>query len=207
MKKVSLLALLFTLCLATGASAATYDFTLEIWGASNNTPYIRLINNSTSYEITGFSMTAGHTAWGFDHLGSIAYSSGNSYSVDASVGTLLKTNDNLPSHVVPLNFTGFGYDEFFRMIPDLDRMAGSGGYGYYKTTFFNNGNEPNSLITVVFSDGTTLSGYLPDWGEFSSYSFTSADLLAASPTPIPGAIWLLGTGVLGLFGLRKKIAG
>ena len=30
------------------------------------------------------------------------------------------------------------------------------------------------------------------------------DNLTTSATPIPGAVWLLGTGIVGLFGLRKK---
>jgi hypothetical protein len=30
--------------------------------------------------------------------------------------------------------------------------------------------------------------------------------LTVSPTPIPGAIWLLGSGLVGLVGIRRKFA-
>ncbi len=32
-------------------------------------------------------------------------------------------------------------------------------------------------------------------------------MVTKTPTPIPGAVWLLGTGLLGLVGLRKKFKG
>ncbi len=42
-------------------------------------------------------------------------------------------------------------------------------------------------------------------GQIQGSSHTNSFAVAA--TPIPGAIWLLGTGVLGLFGLRRKFQG
>jgi hypothetical protein len=38
----------------------------------------------------------------------------------------------------------------------------------------------------------------------SSFSVVTMDNLTFSPTPIPGAIWLLGSGLVGLVGLRRK---
>ncbi len=50
------------------------------------------------------------------------------------------------------------------------------------------------IDTTAANGGTTGDGY-------------DIDAVAVSPTPIPGAAWLLGTGLLGLIGLRGRFKG
>jgi hypothetical protein len=58
-----------------------------------------------------------------------------------------------------------------------------------------NGND------VTLAAGTLILGYndINLGGDYDDL------IIAAAPTPIPGAAWLLGTGVLGLFGLRRRL--
>lgn len=44
--------------------------------------------------------------------------------------------------------------------------------------------------------GILIDGEKPDWADDSD---------VGTPTPIPGAAWLFGTGLLGLVGLRRKV--
>jgi hypothetical protein len=47
-------------------------------------------------------------------------------------------------------------------------------------------------------------GYLALLPDDSSYYICIDNVIYGSPVPIPGAIWLLGTGLVGLIGLRKN---
>jgi hypothetical protein len=58
-------------------------------------------------------------------------------------------------------------------------------------------NESSGL--AVF-DVPPFSG---SWSSVGGYSF--AFELYGNPVPLPGAVWLLGSGLLGLIGLRKKL--
>jgi len=71
----------------------------------------------------------------------------------------------------------------------------------YKSTIKKNGqflNVPDTVGTynfnVTFRNGD--AGTL----DFITYATTSA----SQPVPIPGAIWLLGTGLIGLVGIRRR---
>jgi hypothetical protein len=84
----------------------------------------------------------------------------------------------------------------------------SGAYidliGYGTGTNFNNGKAATaavSSIKAVFQDNNgTLTVGAPSLHLQSDYSAT------ATPTPIPAAAWLLGSGLFGLAGFRKRKA-
>ena len=51
---------------------------------------------------------------------------------------------------------------------------------------------------LIMVSATTFSDYLNEGWDFN---------LTTTPVPVPGALWLLGSGILGLFGImRKRIA-
>ena len=68
------------------------------------------------------------------------------------------------------------------------------------------------------SQGSTAAAWDMDWSwgselvplEYSGFSVNLADLgggnfrVSLTPTPIPGALWLLGSGIIGVVGLRRK---
>ena len=90
----------------------------------------------------------------------------------------------------------------------------------------NSGNIVPGNINLTLSDGTNLSNYYLNVGDFrgftsnipiTSMSVSTLDLTNSSyPTvdhfyvgsqvPIPAAVWLLGTGLVGLFGIRRRFA-
>lgn len=80
-----------------------------------------------------------------------------------------------------------------------------------------NGNLPDELIGVdklflkfVLSTTATSSGVWQNVAQFSRWdesypnSTSFALNVAYQPVPVPAAVWLLGSGLLGLAGLRKK---
>jgi hypothetical protein len=57
--------------------------------------------------------------------------------------------------------------------------------------------DPEVLDTMAFRN--------PEGGSWSAYTTTvSAFRISGTPVPIPGAIWLLSSGLIGLIGLRRK---
>jgi hypothetical protein len=79
------------------------------------------------------------------------------------------------------------------------------GYGLY--------NDQNVWITATYGPGAPATGTLPstwnpvtgitaDWN-YQTGILTSSTI-SVNTVPIPGALWLLGTGLLGLAGLRRS---
>jgi hypothetical protein len=48
--------------------------------------------------------------------------------------------------------------------------------------------------------------YVPKDGEWYAWAIRDGDVTAPSSVPVPGAIWLMGSGLLGLMSLRKRTA-
>ncbi len=66
------------------------------------------------------------------------------------------------------------------------------------STFTYGANNKPLLMDLTGSTVTLFAGT----ASAQTYNITGQ----LSPTPIPGALWLLGTGIFGLFGLRRKLA-
>ena len=60
------------------------------------------------------------------------------------------------------------------------------------------GYEPNRILT-----GTLASGQALNTDFFIGNS--AKIVLAPNPVPLPGAVWLLGSGLIGFIGIRKKL--
>lgn len=99
----------------------------------------------------------------------------------------------------------------------IDFNTGSAGYHLYEMVY-----DPISGTTDVFVDsierisnwtGTVNPGRA---GQFKFGSASSPDSgqgnynmveFSVTPVPIPGAVWLLGSGLVGLIGLKRKFLG
>ncbi len=79
---------------------------------------------------------------------------------------------------------------------------------------------PNTYFEVTDNGDGTVTGYIEATGDTwtktfdSSYTgtgiglktyYTKADNFYADSVPVPGAIWLLGSGLIGLVGYRRKL--
>jgi len=64
----------------------------------------------------------------------------------------------------------------------------------------------NSYNGVAYGDLQIMRAYayIGDTGGPSSGS-VDINSITVTPTPIPAAVWLLGTGLVGLFGIRRKM--
>ena len=62
-----------------------------------------------------------------------------------------------------------------------------------------------SAMQTWIQEATTAvqGGYIPDSPLFTPNDITSQRFM--TPVPIPGALWLLGSGLLGLVGIRRRV--
>lgn len=66
------------------------------------------------------------------------------------------------------------------------------------TMHYDTADKANSALYLYLSVVPDVSAYSPFTAELS------LDNSAPSPVPVPGAVWLLGSGLLGLVGLRRR---
>ncbi len=84
--------------------------------------------------------------------------------------------------------------------------ASSNGTAYYEDTFIDNGDGTFGFIirwTSVISQGSSFDGQIARWRLEGT-----ATMASAPAVPVPAAVWLFGSGLLGLVGVarRKKSA-
>jgi len=79
--------------------------------------------------------------------------------------------------------------------------------------FYNNIGSMNYSPDSNWVGGAYLGEGYSEWNLVSDWWYKDQELgycgvwvnNAGSPVPIPAAVWLLGSGLLGLIGIRKKI--
>jgi hypothetical protein len=107
-------------------------------------------------------------------------------------------------HFRLFNLTSFDKDDTMTWNVDIDTGAADNTTALFDSTFFNNGASDNSLVTVTFLfDGleTILEMRLPDSTlDLSSYTFRDSLLADVAE---PGALALLGAGLIGLGAFRR----
>lgn len=95
--------------------------------------------------------------------------------------------------------SNFIYDEF----GSSRVMTWSGGS--IRPTF-----DGNGFVSFQFQDSSMHAGYGVGLGQVTTYdlwltlSDTPITSMPVAPVPLPGAVWLLGSGFVGLIGARRK---
>ena len=75
------------------------------------------------------------------------------------------------------------------------------GFGYWSATE----NSINSAWSFLISD----NGYQDTFNKTNSlnaWAVYSGDVSAISAVPVPGAVWLFGSGLIGLIGIARRKA-
>jgi hypothetical protein len=188
--------------LDVGIDDASQDYSLSIWFKQNTSALGGLISNNTpSGPTNGWSTVA---RIGSDNrllfLAGAAQNSGAEKSV-ISVNT---------STVGAWNHAAFVYDKngptstlSIYLNGDLEASASS--------NFSTMGNQREDwLLGAQYTAGLTpayyLDGLLDDFRIYDT-ALTAAEVSAmVSTVPVPAAIWLFGTGILGLIGFSKRRA-
>lgn len=147
----------------------------------------------------------GNGSWQYDYMFQ------NTSSSDETHGYLQKVMlafdestvnvSGMPANWTSYTFTGTasigvpvvtGYLEMYSDTQGADVAIGSTLGGFRFTTDYRIGNI---AYEAVFSDHGAGTGY----EDFASTTGTT------TPTPIPAAVWLLGSGLAGIAGLRRRI--
>ena len=116
-------------------------------------------------------------------------------SLDAPAGGSVTLPDNASTdgqQQAGIFFSSFDPGEFARINFDLDYLASPDASG---------GDIVNTTLTAVFSNGLVLAQKLvlnsvTIGGDTYSYS-------TVTPVPLPAAVWLFGSGLLGMLGMRR----
>ncbi len=209
MKKKHLFALVGTAIMAMAASnlqAATISATLTLSDVDGpQFSDLLLINNSTSAQITNFTLTIGNTDYGFDRFLAPLAECGTTIAT-----CTLNSPDNIQNNIgepaIDIDFTGFDPTESLNII-DIEVDFASGSANDYDPAnkldviLFNNGaSTPNGTFSVSFSTGETLSLLLPDGADAPSYTFT----VSSAVVPVPAAAWLFASGLVWLTGVARR---
>jgi len=171
-------------------------FTFQIYNDTNK-PLMKFTNKSPAASITEFIVTIGDTAYNFDFAlkQNVGTSTGMSWKRvmpdDNDSGGV--RSDFVQYH----NFKNFLPGRTFTFKTDIDE-DNKNTVEDYRKVLFNNGDAPNSVVTVYFSNGLSASLTLPDGPMNERYSFSAE-------VPLPPAVWA-GLGLLGIVvGGRRAI--
>ncbi len=113
-----------------------------------------------------------------------------------SSGAFVTHNDDGDAHVSADPATGATYDAFIKT------TLSPGDYTAALTMY------SNFAAGSKLADGFQFTGQVPsDFGNRTS--FWAVDIIGvdkATVVPIPAAVWLFGTGLMGLLGMRAKVS-
>jgi hypothetical protein len=173
---------LFLIFAATAAHAAlvTESFTGTITFADATTPFGVDVNDT-------FAWTTTYDLDFQNALGNVVIGEDPNMKLSVTIGsrTFVETEDKF-----------YGSGDFGAPILTFDDQNHVNGVSFLVDDLVNNyrfsSNEANFTIYSIGDDGMTSDLHLVS----GTFDF--------NPVPVPGAVWLLGGGLLGLVGLRRR---
>jgi hypothetical protein len=177
------------------AQAATIGFNVHFTRST-----ISLSNESDLAEITAYTIGIGDTAFNFDRVTSEFFFSGSSF-VLLSPDTV---DDAVRSDDLSYTFEDFAPGQRLDSIVDIDPDSGNSDsccsiYG----VMFNNGDAPNAVIAVTYSNGFILDAEIPDV-DSTSGCLSGCDFPLAFDVPEPGLPLLVGGLVALALAARRR---
>lgn len=127
-------------------------------------------------------------------------------------GTLWEFNFNLP--IMPVEGENFSiyidhyqsslvmgyFDKLYINDTCLGDLSDSDEADHWYTDLF---TANNSILKINNNNLEIKSYYLSSASNWDDFEFTNL-YLNYTPTPIPSALWLLGSGLIGIVGIRRK---
>ena len=216
MKKVILAACL-TLLLAAAGNANAALVISQIYGGGGATSatttydydYIELFNNSnTAVNLSGYSVqyaSSSGTTWATTNLsGSI-----NAYSYFLIRESTASANfiNALPTADATGTLNLSATNGKIALVNGTTALSGASPTSFVDLIGYGTAN--NTTGTLIGALSNTTAGIRDQGGLASTFTIGAPAPLnslspANNPTPIPAAAWLLGSGLMGLAGLRKK---
>jgi len=194
--------------LSAPAMAATVGFELRI-GGGKNAPILHLLNTSTTASITHAEVTIGDTGFNFNdyfvkHLNTVDFTA------------TIEEDGGVRTDILSADFTNFDPGKAFRVKVDVDIDNEDSKVDFRNILFDLGGpdSSDNALVSVNFSDGTFLSGNLPDYESEpdGAYIFGLSREVGGPggppqpAIPLPPGLWagLTLLGGLGAFNVVRK---
>jgi hypothetical protein len=197
--KKPLIAIVLVLLLAGAAGAATIDFRNAGFSGANYQP---------SFTAGGVTLTAlplgASLYWdSIDGMG-VRYS----YETDEIEGReRLSVTFSAPMYLSSVLLTDLFYENGYRETGSY-QLNGTGSWISFQADLSQTPGSSNGELMLQLDPSSTITsiafrapGYLPTLNQRHEFSVAAME---ASAVPIPAAVWLLGSGVIGLVALKRR---
>lgn len=132
----------------------------------------------------------------FNNLQSVQIDFGNLYAAEDNVSMNIYNNTGVGWSGFDFTLVGVGFD-------DADVVLNTGAFPEFQYHEIDPATGLPSGITLAFDPlvevGLSASGLID-----TSFSSTYSLILTPTTVPVPAAVWLFGSGLLGLIGVARK---
>ena len=199
------------------ADGQNYDADTNGYGSINESAISTLVSNSSSANLAAFLSTASaSTQWTV--MG--ANNNLGNYTVGGQYVAFTSSQDQLANYWTGTNVNSArgGTQAFFASVNSAtytNGVSSNTGFGDSATGlhapdafvgFAANGDGLGSAQNLyLLATAGTPGNYANNYISVGTLSLSSAGLsYSATPTPIPAALWLLGSGLMGLVGIGRR---